>query len=84
MYLLDFTPHSTWQFREHSQEETMLPTAWGGCLQPSTLAGFEFHSVWDLSGTSPTISARRWTVQPSRSLQGADRAAKHRTHCPLF
>ena len=46
MYLPDFTPHSTWQFREHSQEETMLPTAWGGCLQPSTLAGFEFHSLF--------------------------------------
>lgn len=42
--------------------------------------------VWFLLplGTRPFISAHRRTLLPPRTLQGAGRAAKQETHCPLI
>ena len=63
MYLPDFTSHSTWQVMGHSQEEAMLPTyrvcvcvCWGVPAAIYLWLGLS-STLWDLSGTRPSISA---------------------------
>lgn len=83
MYLPDLTPHLG--AGQETAKKSLCCLCKGGCLQPSTSEGIGVPlPVWGLLGTRPSISAHRWTVQPSRTLQGADCVAKHRAQCPLF
>lgn len=69
MYLPDLTPHLG--AGQETAKKSLCCLCKGGCLQPSTSEGIGVPlPVWGLLGTRPSISAHRWTVQPSRTLQG--------------